>query len=79
VLRTLDVGWEFVDDGFEFLADPSSESVGDAAGHGCCELSMPNTTLAIGEVCVLRTHHQMQPAIIQRHGPLSISWLAPLN
>lgn len=33
--RTVDVGCEFIDDGFEYLVDPSSKSLIDTASRRC--------------------------------------------
>ncbi len=46
--RASDVGREFINDGFEFLVDPSSESVGNAAGRRSNRAGLPGCFVYLG-------------------------------
>ncbi len=46
--RASDIGREFMDDGFEFLVDPSSESVGNAAGRRGNRAGIPGCFVYLG-------------------------------
>ena len=43
-----DVGRKCMDDGFEFLVGPSSESVGNAAGHRSNRTGLPGCFVYLG-------------------------------
>ena len=48
MLGTLDLGWEFVDYGFQFLVHPLSKSVCDASGRRSNRGRLPRVFMNLG-------------------------------
>ena len=77
--RASDVGWEFFDDGFEFLINPTSQSVCDAAGCQCDWARLPGCFMHLGgdvKVAELVLYFERSPEeciIIFRDGVMVVS------